>query len=382
MAGHNSPLRSASTRHSNRPLDQLRGLSSVDLRDINSGEVLAVIDGPAESIGGAAFSRDGSTLAVGSALMPLRLWNIARRQSVDDWEGSSESTRAICSSPTTDEFALADSDGIVRIWGRNESVQEVEELSHRQRIEVMRYSPNGSLLAIAGISPTVWVWSVRNQRLHARLSAHENWILGLDFSPDSSLLATGGDDGHVRIWRVADLQLISEAPAHEPGVRCVAFAPDGILVASAGAEPIVRLWDSRSGKLKGELACSSGLSMCVSFRPSGGTLAISDAEEIQLIDLADRSRSAPLVGHIGWVIALSWSPDGSLLTSVDNCGYTKLWSARGEPLATFSSLPEGGWASISADGTVELVGEPGNYFWWVAKMWRFGLRELEGLHPS
>jgi WD40 repeat protein len=119
--------------------------------------------------------------------------------------------------------------------------------------------------------------------------------------------------------------------------------------------------------------------MCVAFHPVDEMLAIGDAESIQLIDLWSRRRVALLTGHVGWVIGLEWSPDGSVLASVDNCGYVKLWKATGVLVASFTSLPESGWASISGDDDVKLEGDPGNHFWWAAKMWRFGLGELGAL---
>jgi WD40 repeat protein len=355
------------------------GGTSVDLRDSDGGEVLAAMVGPTESVGGAAFSLDGLSIAVGSALMPVRLWSVSQAQSVSTWEGPSERTRAICSNPVSDEFAFADADGVVRIWREVDgSARTVEELSHRQRIEVIRYSPDGLMLAVAGIGPTIWVWNTQDRRLETRLSAHENWILGLEFCPESSSLASGGDDGYVRLWQLSDHQLIAESQAHEHGVRCVDFSPDGALLASAGAEPVVRLWN-RSGGLVRELACDAGLSMCLAFHPVDEVLAVGDAENIQLVDLWSRRRVALLMGHVGWVIGLLWNRDGSVLASIDNCGYVKLWKASGELVASLTSLPESGWASISADGEVKLDGDPGNHFWWAAKMWRFGLGELGAL---
>jgi WD40 repeat protein len=71
-----------------------------------------------------------------------------------------------------------------------------------------------------------------------------NGVTALAFSPDGKLLATAGINGTVRLWNTATRQPIGapiQTGAHN-GVTALAFSPDGKLLASTGANGTVRLW--------------------------------------------------------------------------------------------------------------------------------------------
>lgn len=65
---------------------------------------------------------------------------------------------------------------------------------------MVRFSPDGALLASCACDHLVCVWDVQSGRLLYKLEGHASWVRCIAFNADGSILASGGDDGTVRLW--------------------------------------------------------------------------------------------------------------------------------------------------------------------------------------
>lgn len=197
------------------------------------------------------------------------------------------------------------------------------------------FSPDGSLLAVSGISPDVaiydatslerlhvlqdlgtrcatvtfsadgrwlaWrinheviVWDVRRKTQAAVLSGHDGEVRELRFSPDGTRLLSCADDRTVCVWRVGTWSLERRTARAREAVLALAVHPSGRLAFGGDRAGSIVVWDLETGQ-------------DIATIPSGGTL----------------------------VLGIECSNDGSQLLIATNSAGAMLWD-----LAVFASMVE------------------------------------------
>jgi len=113
--------------------------------------------------------------------------------------------------------------------------------------------PQGDLLAIAAFHE-VLLLSPTDGAIRGRLVGMSQRIESVRFSPDGNRLAAAGGEpgrsGEVQIWNVADQSLEVSAAFTFDTLRGVSWSPDGAMVAFGGTDNVVRAIDSQTGALK------------------------------------------------------------------------------------------------------------------------------------
>jgi WD40 repeat protein len=110
-------------------------------------------------------------------------------------------------------------------------------------VNVVRFSPDGEVLATGSDDGTVRLWDVSGGGLREELTGHDQGVLSLAFDPQSDVLVSGSTDQTVRLWETATGAPITSIAAHAGPVWSVALDPTRRLLASAGEDGLVRLWD-------------------------------------------------------------------------------------------------------------------------------------------
>jgi WD40 repeat protein len=206
---------------------------------------------------------------------------------------------------------------------------------HRNFVESVAFSPNGTTVASGSRDDTIRLWNVAtHKQLGAPLNAHAQ-VVQVAFSPDGRTLASAGEDQTIRFW---DLVTHSERGAPITGggiVHSIAFSPDGTTLASGGEDRTIRFWDVVTGRqLQSPLVGHAGAVLSVTYNPNGKTLASASSDKtVRLWDLASRQQLGTLVGHTDAVYSVAFSPNGRTLASGSRDKTIRLWN-----VATLSQL--------------------------------------------
>lgn len=281
-------------------------------------------------------------------------------------QGHEGGVRRIVYSPKGDVIATAGTDGTIRLWARSShaiyatqppSPRHVLQWNEQNKpptaIAEVRFSPNGQqIVAIAQNSRQVQAWdTVSGARLwqislpegvkHLAISADGRWVAvsgdrslsvwsiqgqfqttllhpapirDLQFSPNGQSLLAAGEDGIVQIWQLgstAEQPLVLQPTltlAHFAAVQHVSVSPSGRWVGTVTADNKTYLWEAATGQLRQEFVPPQGQDVGVAATPTVG--------------LSESSGQTPSMREV------QFSPDETLLASIDNQQQVWLWNVQ------------------------------------------------------
>jgi WD40 repeat protein len=134
---------------------------------------------------------------------------------------------------------------------RHYDAEHPPRYEHLPVVSSIDYSPDGSLLAVAGFHE-VLLHQADGKGLKARLVGLSERIQSVRFSPDGKWLAAAGGDparlGEVQVWEVASNSLKVSVPAGWDTLYGISWSPDSKLVAFGCADNTVRAIEAQTGK--------------------------------------------------------------------------------------------------------------------------------------
>ncbi|VFM97192.1 MAG: WD domain-containing protein, G-beta repeat-containing protein [Candidatus Kentron sp. G] len=149
---------------------------------------------------------------------------------------------------------------VLAISGHSRGVTFVDRDGNKAgRIEVgdwvfdISWSFDSSLIAIAPSHLPILICDARAQRIQLRIEGHSDYVSGIAFGSIDSVLASSSDDGSVRLWHsTSGKQLARIDESAWPNLRLsgLAFHPSLPTLASSGEESrVLRIWDIDSSLL-------------------------------------------------------------------------------------------------------------------------------------
>lgn len=209
-------------------------------------------------------------------------------------------------------------------------------------VNVMRYSPDGNLLAV-GSAIGVWIYDVHTAEPQSLLAAHTSVINDISFTPDGETLAAACEDGTLRVWDIStgEQKQIFTRREYSFGVDSVSFTADGRTLAATSFYNL-DLWDIVTGvRKKPPIALENrridfdhlpyimlGGSK-TSFSSDRKTIAswswdgiirvwdITTRKQVQTITIQPQPSSGQLIASL--------SPDGRLLATTNRNDPIRLW---------------------------------------------------------
>jgi WD40 repeat protein len=194
----------------------------------------------------ASFSPNGRMLALGSEEATISLWEMPEVRERKVLRGHSKRVRSLAFSPDGHFLVSTGDEGRAVLW---DAVRGVElRTLHAAGGDPVRsavFSPDGRSVALGELAFTpreILLVDVNTGAVRSRLPGHRFGINQLAFSPDGRLLASAGVDRCIKVWDLATGRTLKTLKDDVGYVKSVAFSRDGSWLAFAGNDEKVGRW--------------------------------------------------------------------------------------------------------------------------------------------
>jgi WD40 repeat protein len=267
-----------------------------------------------------AMSRDGQFLATGDYQGEIIVHSLPDGKVIQRW--IQVRPQALAFGSDGRRLVGGTHDGGAFIWDVA-SGKLLISATFGQPITSLVVSPDGQTVAVAlaDRDGVVRLWEPSAGRIRAELRGHTDQVLQVAFAPDSRTLVTASRDQTARMWNTSGSPL-KVFRGHLGAVHAAAFSPDGRRIITGGADRTAILWNVDGGQQGEALSDTppfgyvSGLNFTPSDRQLVGTGSCESSEAfLGTWDLALSNKPIPVQTTSKSGTSLGFSPDGKYMAT-------------------------------------------------------------------
>lgn len=305
------------------------------------------------------FLPDGKSLCVGSGDGSIKLLDVpSLLKPTVFWHEAD--VRHVEFSKDGNTLLAADSGGTVTSWDLVAGTCYTFS-GDGERARVYAIQDSLAHIAVARDDGTVALWDGRTGEIVNSLrSPGSGAITVLEFSPNDRELSVGHRDGALNTFVIADpTESSCVARECEGGVNDLAYSPDGRFIIAAVSNNAVQQITTQSGKDTLWKIPLNSEPLAVTYCEQGETIAIGTSTgELQVWDVATRTRRTTVKAHTSRINVLSVFPNGTTLASGGRDRRLQLWdTTSGERLTTLRGHSRQFFSiAVSSDGKTMASG--------------------------
>ena len=310
-----------------------------------------------------AFSPNGKELAAANGFNPegsassqlgVQIWDYAQGKKLRHLQEYQSSAKVIRYSADGTYLAVAGDDQAVHVWTTADwNHRTLNDFTRNDTVAQLAFHPDNKKLATACVDGRLRVWDVSTGNVKQVFRGHTGEIMGVRWQHGGKQLVSAGYDKSIRIWDAEQEQHSKVIGSHDAGIASISYDPKGRWIATASFNGEVKLWDSQGKKEPRMMAMYKDPAWCVEFSHDGKWLAagtgdwkrVKDKGIINLYEVSSGKLVRRMLAHAGLVWSIVFSPDGQMLASGggehNSPGDVKVWDLQTGKCLQSYDLPLG-----------------------------------------
>jgi WD40 repeat protein len=291
----------------------------------------------------AALSPTGKKFLVAGGDDGARLFTINGEPSAKPFKTGGVVTTAAFSLDGS-KVAVGDADGNAGLWDAETGKRIGPEMVNDKSVNSIWFSPDGKEILTSGADGTARLYEGAGDKAAKVIFKQSQPLFTALFSPDGHRVLTAAKDGTAQLWDAGngnpvdkpfDLKIKGAPAAYKPSLF---FTPDGRQIVATGWDGSIWFYDAGNGHPQGRHLYLEGLGAQAVLSPNGqkflSSVIFAGANgEVRVWNLKSRSPLKFTLHTDGKVLALAFSPDGSKIMAGTSDHVAFIWDARtGEAL--------------------------------------------------
>jgi WD40 repeat protein len=308
-----------------------------------------------------AFAPDGKTLAGGRDEL-VKVWDTSTAKEVLSLTGHTQPVTAVAFAPDGHSIASASLDGTVRLWSVTRAAETMKLSAPPRGASRIAFAPDGRVLA-ACTEPGIRLWDAASGSEVGLLKQSSAMSCSLAFSGDGRQLVSAHFGSNALLWDLRRQATVREFEGHRCCISSLSLAPDGKTLVSGGAsvrfigsgtgcggrvielgpgvtvDKSLRRWDVATAKQLG-IVREAGSVFNLSHSPDGQAIAVASDQGLSVWGVGGRELTKTRTLTQQPTRDVAFSPDGTLVASVDAEGILFWNAATGERIASTAGSRE------------------------------------------
>jgi WD40 repeat protein/serine/threonine protein kinase len=300
----------------------------------------------------AVYSQDGSCVAIRDGLLAIAIYEVESGELLTMIEGNNSTLQAIRFSPDGTKLMASSEDGTAVIWTAGQASSKLNATlskAHSGPVFQIDVDEAGQRLLSGSFDSTVRAWDLKTQKLIKTYQGHNARVIAVDFHPDGNRAASLDANGQIHVWNINSAKQIfcldpesSEFARHMrntgggqqgeifsfPATLSTGiFSPDGLHIVSFQNDEM-KVFSAKDGTPRVSLAGANTHGWPVfNFDSSLVSIIEMDSNRVRVWDISTGKLENTLPGHDYALAMMSFSPvDDRIVTG--GMAKTIIWNPR------------------------------------------------------